>query len=76
MVRDGPPLTKSLREGLTKTRNERYPTLIDAVIQSHSTGFIGTAGSTYSLIGRRRCEAWHDCVFRTVKWGRLGADDP
>lgn len=39
------------------------------------TGFVGTEGSTMSLLARRRVEDWNGGVTRTVKWGRIGADD-
>ena len=38
----------------------RYPVLIDAVIQSNGIGFVGTDRSTMSEMGRRRSESWHD----------------
>jgi hypothetical protein len=53
----------------------RYPVLIDAVIQSNGIGFIGTDRSTMSEMAMRRCETWHGGVTRTVKWGYIGADD-
>lgn len=53
----------------------RYPALIDAVIQSGGIGFVGTSGSTMSLLAARRVESWRDGVFKLVKWGRPGADE-
>ena len=53
----------------------RYPVLIDAVIQSNGIGFIGTDRSTMSEMAMRRCQTWHGGVTRTVKWGYIGADD-
>jgi len=52
-----------------------YPILIDAVIQSNCAGFVGTEGSTMSIVAVRRVETWHNGVTRLVKWGQLGADD-
>jgi len=40
-----------------------YSTLIDAAAHSLASGFVGTAGSTYSLISARRVEYWNDGVF-------------
>nr|GAT55609.1 predicted protein [Mycena chlorophos] len=37
-----------------------YPVLIDAVIQSRGQGFIGTEGSTMSILAARRVEDWQD----------------
>jgi hypothetical protein len=53
----------------------RYPLLIDAVIQSGGIGFVGTDRSTMSEIALRRCQSWHGAVTRMVKWGHIGADD-
>ncbi|KAH8825674.1 hypothetical protein DL96DRAFT_1530298 [Flagelloscypha sp. PMI_526] len=52
-----------------------YPVLIDAVIQSLADGFVGTQGSTMSLIAARRVHDWHQGVTRMVKFGYPGADD-
>ena len=53
----------------------RYPLLVDAVIQSSGIGFIGTTGSTMSVLAGRRVESWYDGVFKLVKWGTAHADD-
>jgi hypothetical protein len=53
----------------------RYPLLIDAVIQSNGVGFVGTDLSTVSVVARRRVESWHDGIVRTVKWGQPTSDD-
>ncbi|KAJ7110316.1 hypothetical protein C8R43DRAFT_163694 [Mycena crocata] len=52
-----------------------YPILIDAVIQSQGTGFVGTDRSTMSILGARRVETWRDGAVRMVKWGKPGADE-
>ncbi|KAJ7446407.1 hypothetical protein B0H11DRAFT_2248850 [Mycena galericulata] len=52
-----------------------YSILIDAVIQSKSTGFVGTARSTVSVLSNKRVESWQDGAVRTVQWGKPGADD-
>jgi len=52
-----------------------YPIFIDAAIQSGGMGFVGTHGSTMSVLARRRVVSWRDGAIRTVKWGRPGADD-
>ncbi|KAF5352395.1 hypothetical protein D9756_005940 [Leucocoprinus leucothites] len=52
-----------------------YPVLIDAVIQSGGVGFLGTDRSTMSILARRRVQSWRNGVVRTVKWGKVGADD-
>ena len=58
---------------------ERYgrwhPVLIDAAILSGAAGFVGTEGSTYSSLSRRRVEEGQDGAVRMYKWGRKGADD-
>lgn len=53
----------------------RHPVLIDAVIQSGGIGFVGTWGSTMSIMAKRRVEAWHGGITRQVQWGYVGADD-
>lgn len=45
---------------------QRYPALIDAVVQSMGVGFVGTARSTMSLVARRRVEDWNGGVTREV----------
>ncbi|KAF8215953.1 hypothetical protein K438DRAFT_2106209 [Mycena galopus ATCC 62051] len=52
-----------------------YPILIDAVIQSKSAGFVGTARSTVSVLASRRVQSWQDGPVRMVQWGKPGADD-
>ncbi|KAJ7786565.1 hypothetical protein B0H16DRAFT_1755951 [Mycena metata] len=52
-----------------------YPILIDAVIQSKGAGFVGTDRSTMSMLSTRRVQSWQEGPVRTVKWGKLGADD-
>ncbi|KAJ7447236.1 hypothetical protein FB451DRAFT_1411978 [Mycena latifolia] len=53
----------------------RYPTLMDAAIQSGTVGFVGTDRSTVSVIARKRVSSWQGGVVRTIKWGTPGADD-
>lgn len=53
----------------------RYPVLIDAVIQSGGAGFVGTDRSTMSILARRRVHSWRDGVTRIVKWGTPEADN-
>ena len=38
---------------------EWYPILLDIVAQSMAVGFVGTQGSTFSLISARRVEDWN-----------------
>ncbi|KAF8204396.1 hypothetical protein K438DRAFT_2015034 [Mycena galopus ATCC 62051] len=52
-----------------------YPVLIDAVIHSRGSGFVGTDKSTFSILAARRVKSWHDGPVRMVQWGRPGADD-
>ena len=52
----------------------RYPTLIDAIIQSLGHGFVGTDQSTMSLIAQRRVEAWQNGSTRIFLWGWKDAD--
>ncbi|KAH6918153.1 hypothetical protein BKA70DRAFT_1089311 [Coprinopsis sp. MPI-PUGE-AT-0042] len=58
-----------------ETYGRWYPVLIDAVIQGGGVGFVGTDGSTMSIIARRRVETWRDGVARIVKWGNPAADE-
>ena len=43
-----------------------YPTFIDAIIHSLGTGFVGTEGSTMSLVAGRRVEDWNGGVVKMV----------
>ncbi|CAK5273569.1 unnamed protein product [Mycena citricolor] len=52
-----------------------YPILIDAVVQSGSTGFVGTDQSTVSFLAGRRVKGWRNGVTRFAKWGSPQADD-
>ncbi|KAF9472441.1 hypothetical protein BDN70DRAFT_818661, partial [Pholiota conissans] len=45
---------------------EWHPPLIDTIIQSLAIGFVGTEGSTYSLVSQRRVEDWNGGVVRIV----------
>ncbi|KAF8992794.1 hypothetical protein BDQ17DRAFT_1369056 [Cyathus striatus] len=51
------------------THGEWYPPLIDIVVQSMASGFVGTLDSTFSLISRRRVEEWNHGVTRMVRKG-------
>ncbi|PVG04853.1 hypothetical protein CPB86DRAFT_778166 [Serendipita vermifera] len=42
--------------------------LVEIAIQGYGTGFIGTEGSTMSLMAQRRVEHWQDGVTRTAKF--------
>ncbi|KAJ7446410.1 hypothetical protein B0H11DRAFT_2084608 [Mycena galericulata] len=59
----------------SQTQKGWYPVLIDAVIQSKATGYVGTARSTMSLLAGRRAETWNGAVLRYTEWGKPGADD-
>jgi hypothetical protein len=53
----------------------RYPAIIDQTVHSLATGFVGTDRSTYSLVSRKRVEAWspvHET--RNVLWGKPGSN--
>ncbi|KAJ7109973.1 hypothetical protein C8R44DRAFT_842428 [Mycena epipterygia] len=52
-----------------------YPVLLDAVLQSQGSAFVGTDRSTMSMLSGRRVADWHDGPVRHVKWGTPGADD-
>lgn len=41
--------------------------LVDMVAHSLATGFVGTADSTFSLVGGRRVESWNDGPYRLVE---------
>ncbi|KAG8858396.1 hypothetical protein FRB96_005281 [Tulasnella sp. 330] len=46
-----------------------WPTIIDAAVQSLSTGFVGTDSSTMSLVALRRVRDWHGGVGVMVPFG-------
>ncbi|KAF7303207.1 hypothetical protein MKEN_01284500 [Mycena kentingensis (nom. inval.)] len=46
-----------------------YPILVDEVIHSKSSGFVGTRGSTVSILAARRVETWNGGPTRMVEWG-------
>lgn len=45
----------------------RYEMLIELVTQSWGTGFVGTKGSTMSLLGERRTVHWQKGIAVEVK---------
>ncbi|KAF8497690.1 hypothetical protein JB92DRAFT_3146620 [Gautieria morchelliformis] len=51
-----------------------YVPLVDAVTQSLGVGFVGTSGSTMSLVAKRRVEDWSDGVGELVQYGYKDAD--
>jgi len=63
-------LYEAVRAGWTLVDHERedtvgkygmwYPTLLDSVMLSMSTGFLGTSTSTLSIMARRRVEDWNN----------------
>jgi hypothetical protein len=50
------------------SRLNRYPVFIDAVVQGGAHGFLGTQGSTMSLLAVRRVEDWQGGIGRMVQW--------
>ena len=52
-----------------------YPVFIDVVAQSFGKGFVGTDHSTLTLVTTKRVADWNNGISRSVRWGRLGADD-
>ncbi|KDQ63266.1 hypothetical protein JAAARDRAFT_29285 [Jaapia argillacea MUCL 33604] len=58
------------KEAVVETYGNWYPSLIDSVIQSQATGFVGVDGSTMSLIAARRVREWYGGLTTVVKWGR------
>lgn len=49
-------------EGTEKKYSGWHPTLIDVAIQSMASGFVGTTGSTFSLVSLKRVESWNDGI--------------
>lgn len=49
---------------------EWYLPLIDVAMQSFAMGFVGTEGSTYSLVSERRVEDWNGGIVRNVNLAR------
>ncbi|KZT55635.1 hypothetical protein CALCODRAFT_518640 [Calocera cornea HHB12733] len=47
---------------------EWYPSVLDAVFLSLGKGFVGTEGSTMSLLARRRVEDWGGGVATWLRW--------
>lgn len=50
----------------------RYPIFIDVAIQARSKGFLGTQGSTLSLLALRRVHDWHDGLGKLIPWNQFG----
>ena len=48
------------KEETEKKYDGWHPALLDVVIQSMASGFVGTTGSTFSLLSLRRVEAWNN----------------
>ncbi|KAG8901197.1 hypothetical protein FRC00_008452 [Tulasnella sp. 408] len=51
-----------------------YPTIIDAVIQSRGSAFVGTQGSTMSDYAARRVQDWQHGPWKLVRWRYKDAD--
>lgn len=45
---------------------EWYPILLDSVMQSMAMGLVGTTGSTFSMISKRRIHDWNGGFGREV----------
>ncbi|KAL0956952.1 hypothetical protein HGRIS_003053 [Hohenbuehelia grisea] len=60
---------------ITEAHGQWYTLFVDVVIQSSGKGFVGTDGSTMSLLAQRRVETWHNGVTAQFKWGTPAADD-
>ncbi|KAG8904306.1 hypothetical protein FRC01_008790 [Tulasnella sp. 417] len=52
----------------------KYPTIIDAVIQSRGKAFVGTQGSTMSDYAARRVQDWQQGPWKLVRWKYKDAD--
>ena len=50
----------------------RYPVFIDVAIQGASKGFLGTFGSTLSLLSLRRAQDWNDGLGKLIMWNQFG----
>ena len=46
----------------------RHEVFVDAVIQSGGVGFLGTRGSTMSLLAMRRTVDWQGGLGKLVSW--------
>ncbi|KAG8929947.1 hypothetical protein FRC02_004833 [Tulasnella sp. 418] len=46
-----------------------YPMILDVVVQSMGTGFVGTSMSTMSMVALKRVREWNDGVGRMITWG-------
>lgn len=53
-------------EGTIEKYGEWYPPLVDGIVQSLASGFVGTEDSTFSLVSGRRVEDWNDGVYTMV----------
>jgi len=49
-----------LNEQTKMKHGEWYPPIIDQVAGSMAAGFVGTEGSTFSLVGAQRVEDWNN----------------
>lgn len=49
--------------------------MIDSAIQSMNVGFVGTAGSTFSLISGFRARNWNGGLFKMVHFGGPDEDE-
>ncbi|EJU02539.1 hypothetical protein DACRYDRAFT_99657 [Dacryopinax primogenitus] len=59
-VRAGWTLVDHEKERTVERFGMWYPTLLDSVMLSMSTGFLGTSTSTLSIMARRRVEDWNN----------------
>jgi len=61
-------------EGTEERYGQWYTAVLDGYFQSRGVGFVGTEGSTMSLLAERRVQDWQGGVTREVKWGKKDAD--
>ncbi|KAG8907820.1 hypothetical protein FRB99_001993 [Tulasnella sp. 403] len=54
-------------EKTSKRLGKWYPSIVDSVVQSNSIGFVGTDGSTFSMVSALRVRDWHGGVSSMVR---------
>jgi len=55
-------------EGTEEKWGEWYPSVLDSVFLSYGKGFVGTEGSTMSLLALRRVQDWGEGVGEWLMW--------
>ncbi|KAG8962151.1 hypothetical protein FRC05_005492 [Tulasnella sp. 425] len=61
---------RSYEDEIARDYGRRWPAIVDTIVQSRSSAFIGTSQSTFSLISAWRVKTWNNGPWKLVEWKR------